>query len=86
MKTKGLNTSDSKSENSICEKSQDKKVISKSEETKYRINVNSNGQTLTYNNCSVLPYDDSLFIRFSDKFGNVLIYLKTTLISMEEIK
>ena len=53
---------------------------------RYRIQVIINGNPLTFNNCILLDTEDNSFIKFSDKFGTILIYNKSTVVSMKELK
>ena len=55
-------------------------------DTKFKIQIIVNGNSLTFSPCTLLPLDDISFMRFSDKFGTIYRYNKNAIISMEELK
>lgn len=59
--------------------------MEKSDEKRYRINVEISGNTLTYNNCKILGEDDT-WVEFSDKFDVIYKYNKNKIVSMEELR
>lgn len=57
-----------------------------SDPMRWKINIISNGNTLTYNQCQLIPESDPMFIMFIDKFGTTLRYNKNNVVSMELLK
>ena len=53
---------------------------------RYKIKIIISGVTLTYSDCILLPEEDNVFVKFSDKFDVVYRYNKSVVISMEELK
>ena len=57
-----------------------------SDPMRWKINIISNGNTLTYNQCQLIPEADPMFIMFLDKFGITMRYNKNNVVSMELLK
>lgn len=63
------------------------KMNNKSEPTtKYKIQIIVNGNSLTFSPCIIIDENNSTFLKFSDRFGNVLYYNKKLIVSLEELK
>jgi hypothetical protein len=54
-------------------------------EKKYKIRLTISGNTLTYDNCTLLEIDDDSLLKFKDKYDKVFLFSKNTLLYMEEL-